>query len=73
MPLKVWDAPVFVSLQQLISLKLDSWSGSPNRRLKDKADVVELIKVLHLPRDFAVDETVGALYVETWDALAAEQ
>ena len=71
-PREVRAQPRFVSLEKLISLKLDSWSNSPNRRLKDKADVVELIKALRLPRELAVDEVVRALYLETWDALAAE-
>ena len=71
-PPEVWDQPRFVSLQKLISLKLDSWFHSPTRRHKDKTDVIELIKALHLPRDFAVDQAVRALYFETWDALAAE-
>jgi len=56
----------------LIALKLDSWSNSPNRLHKDKTDVIELIQALRLPRDLAVDESVRTLYVETWDALAAE-
>jgi hypothetical protein len=73
LPHEVWDQPRFVSLQKLISLKLDSWSNSPNRRLKDKADVIELIKALHLPHELAVDEAVRRLYLKTWDALAAEQ
>jgi hypothetical protein len=72
-PHEVWDEPRFVTLEKLVSLKLDSWSNSPNRRLKDKADVVELVQALHLPRDLAVDEAVRPLYVEAWDALAAEQ
>ncbi len=72
-PLEVWDQPRFVSLEKLISLKLDSWSNSPNRRHKDKTDVIELISALSLPRDLRVDEAVRALYVETWDALAAER
>lgn len=71
-PREVWDEPRFVTLEQLISLKLDSWSNSPNRRHKDKTDVIELIQSLRLPRELAVDEPVRALYVETWDALAAE-
>ena len=62
-----------MSLEKLISLKLDSWSNSPNRRLKDKADVIELIKALHLPRELGVDEAVRPLWLETWDALAAER
>ena len=72
-PNEVWEDPRFVSLETLISLKLDSWSNSPNRRLKDKADVIELIKELHLPREFGVDEAVRHLYHETWDGLAAEK
>jgi hypothetical protein len=71
-PQEVWDRPRFVPLEKLISLKLDSWSNTPNRRLKDKADVVELIKALHLPRELSVDEAVRGIYAETWDALAAE-
>ena len=71
-PEEVSDEPQFVSLKQLIALKLDSWVHSPNRRLKDKADVIELIKTLNLPRDFAISAPVQGLYTETWDALAAE-
>ncbi len=62
-----------VSLEDLISLKLDSWNGSPSRRIKDKADVTELILRRKLPRDLPVDPTVRALYTETWDALQAER
>lgn len=69
----VTDSLQFISLEDLISLKLDSWSGSPNRRLKDKADVVELIKHRGLPRDLAIHPAVLALYTETWDALKAEK
>lgn len=67
------DTPQFVSLPDLVSLKLDSWSISPVNRLKDKADVVELIKYRNLPRDLAVATVVRALYEETWDGLKAEQ
>jgi hypothetical protein len=72
-PQEVCNQPRFVPLEKLISLKLDSWSNSPVRRLKDKSDVIELIKAVNLPRELAVDEVVRTLYVETWDALAAEQ
>ena len=61
-----------VKLEALISLKLDSWSGSPVRRHKDKSDVIELIARRKLPRDLAVAPVVRALYTETWDALLAE-
>jgi hypothetical protein len=72
MPTAVSDVPQYVSLAKLISLKLDSWVNSPNRRHKDKTDVIELIKTLHLPRDLAVDNAISHLYLETWDALQQE-
>jgi hypothetical protein len=62
-----------VPLEDLISLKLDSWANNPTRRLKDKADVVELIKYRKLPRDLAVNSAVRAHYLETWDALRDEK
>jgi hypothetical protein len=72
-PPEVQDEPRFVSLEKLISLKLDSWSNSPIRRHKDKTDVIELLKALHLPRELEVDNAVRSLYRDTWDGLAAEQ
>jgi hypothetical protein len=72
-PKAVVDVPQVVGLADLISLKLDSWSSSPNKWLKDKADVVELISRRKLPRDLAVNPVVRALYTETWDALQAEK
>lgn len=72
-PVKVAEQFQIVSLEELVSLKLDSRNGSPNRRLKDKADVNELILRRKLPRDFAVNPAVRALYTETWDALSAEK
>lgn len=72
-PGKVTEQIQLVSLEDLISLKLDSWAGSPTRRLKDKSDVVELIKYRKLPRDLAINPAVRALYVETWDALRNEK
>jgi len=72
LPQQAEDEPQFVPLTKLIALKLDSWSNNPSRRLKDKADVIELIQALKLPRDLPVDEPVRALYQETWDALTAE-
>ena len=71
-PTEVSEQPQFVSLEQLISLKLDSWSNNPVRRLKDKSDVIELIQLRKLPRDFKVAAPVRQHYVETWDALQAE-
>jgi hypothetical protein len=72
-PAKVAEQIQFVSLEDLISLKLDSWSASPVRRHKDKTDVIELIKYRNLPRNLAVNPAVRALYTKTWDALQAEK
>lgn len=71
-PKTVAEKLQIVSLEELISLKLDSWSGAPVRRHKDKTDVIELILRRKLPRDLAVAPAVRALYTETWDALQAE-
>ncbi|MEY2427866.1 MAG: hypothetical protein QOJ40_751 [Verrucomicrobiota bacterium] len=71
-PTKMTSKLQIVTLEELISLKLDSWSNSPLRRLKDKADVVELIARRHLPRNLAVATVVTDLYLETWDGLEAE-
>ena len=71
-PGKVVEELQIVKLEELISLKLDSWSGSPLRRHKDKTDVIELITRRKLPRDLAVAPAVRDLYTETWDALQSE-
>jgi hypothetical protein len=72
-PGKVAEQIQIVTLEDLVSLKLDSWANNPTRRLKDKADVVELIKYRKLPRDLALNPAVRAHYLETWDALQAEK
>jgi hypothetical protein len=71
-PKEVFDVPKFITLEELISLKLDSWKVTPVRRVQDKADVVELISRRKLPRDLAVAAAVKDLYVEIWDGLKAE-
>ena len=71
-PRAVSDSPQVVTVEELISLKLDSFCGSPLKRLRDKADDVELIQRAHLPRDLAVAPPVRALYLETWDGLKAD-
>ena len=71
-PTVVTEQFQIIPLTELISLKLDSWQGSPNRRHKDKTDVIELIKYRNLPRDLAIHPAVRALYLETWDALQNE-
>src|SRR4051812_27534768 len=72
-PKKISEQFQIISLEELIALKLDSWSESPTRRLKDKADVIELIKHRGLSRDLAIHPAVRSLYTETWDALQADK
>ena len=73
LPTVASDLLQIVGLEKLISLKLDSWANSPLRRLKDKADVVEIILRRKLPRELAVDAAVQKVYLETWDGLKAER
>jgi hypothetical protein len=61
------------TLEELVSLKLDSWANSPLKRLRDKTDVVELILRRKLPRSLAVNPVIRPLYAETWDAIQAEK
>ena len=71
-PTRTTEKLQIVSLEDLLSLKLDSSAHSPLRRLRDKTDVVELILRRKLPRDLPVALAVRPLYLETWDALRAE-
>jgi hypothetical protein len=59
-----------LALPQLLELKLASGMTDPGR-VKDLADVQELIKFLHLPAAFAdqLDPYVQAKYRELWDAV----
>ena len=57
-----------IPLETLVELKLASGISNPNR-LKDLADVQELIKSAKLPRDLSskLDAYVRAKYEELWD------
>lgn len=57
-------------LPKLIELKLASGMTAPHR-LKDLADVQELIRIQHLPRAFAddLDAYVRATYLDLWQAV----
>src|ERR1039457_742936 len=57
-PTKTTKKLQIVSLEDLLSLKLDSSAHSPLRRLRDKTDVVELILRRKLPRDLPVAQAV---------------
>ena len=68
------DGIQFVDLPALIELKLASGMTNPGR-LKDLADVQELIRVLKLPRDFdqQLNQYVRGKFVELWDALSGSE
>jgi hypothetical protein len=66
------DGVKTITLEKLIELKLASGISAPHR-LKDLADVQELIKIKHLNASFAeaLDPYVQAKFVELADAVAA--
>ncbi len=61
------DGIRFLKLEKLIELKLASGMSAPHR-LKDLADVLELIRAASLPREFLreLDESVRGKYHELW-------
>lgn len=63
------DGIVLARLESLIELKLASGISAPDR-LRDLADVLELIRVRGLPEDLAerLDPSVRAKYRELWQA-----
>ena len=72
-PNKAAEELQFVTLEKLVSLKLDSWASSPLKRLRDKTDVVELILRRQLPRDLPVEAPARQSYLALWDALQIEK
>jgi hypothetical protein len=62
----------YLRLFALIDIKLASGMTNPGR-LRDLADVQELIRVLKLPRDFLqkLNPFVRPKFEELWDALAS--
>ena len=65
------DGIRIVPLEKLIELKLASGMTAPHR-LRDLADVQELIKILRLPADLAerLDSYVRDKYLELWNTVA---
>jgi hypothetical protein len=65
------DGIKYVTLEKLIELKLASGISAPHR-LKDLADVQEVIKIKHLDADFAgkLDPYVRAKYLELQEAVS---
>jgi hypothetical protein len=68
------DGIKFVTLEKLIELKLASGISAPHR-LKDLADVQELIKIKKLDAEFAdkLDPYVRAKYLELQDAVSKSE
>jgi hypothetical protein len=62
----------YLPLSKLIELKLASGMSAPHR-MKDLADVLELIRAVKLPRDFGnqLDASVREKYDELWLAAAS--
>jgi len=67
------DGVRFLTLPKLVELKLASGMTNPGR-LRDLADVQELIRVLKLPAEFAeqLDAYVRPRFAELWDAVARD-
>lgn len=67
------DGIRYLSLPKLIELKLASGMTNPGR-LKDLADVQELVRALSLPRSFAsqLHAYVRPEFEKLWDAVAAD-
>jgi hypothetical protein len=63
-----------LQLPTLVELKLASGLSAPHR-LKDLADVLELVRALSLPRQLAssLDASVRAKYEELWEAAQAPE
>ncbi len=63
------DGVRYIRLPKLVELKLASGMTNPGR-LKDLSDVLELIKAIHLPMDFAdqLDPYVQDKFKELWRA-----
>ena len=71
-PTQVSDEPQILTLPSLISSKLSTYMGRGIQRVQDYADVVRLIEVNHLPREYKVAAEVRHLYQKLWDELHGE-
>jgi hypothetical protein len=54
-------------IERFVELKLASGLAAAHR-LKDLADILELIKAARLPRELQLDKSVVGKYLELWDA-----
>ncbi len=64
----------FLPLASLVDMKLASGMSAPHR-LKDLADVLELVRAARIPRtlEAELDPTVRAKFIELWEAAQAEE
>jgi hypothetical protein len=59
--------PVFIGLPGLVSQKVSSYTANKRERLRDLADVVELIRINELPKDLDVDSGTAQQYAAIWE------
>lgn len=69
MPTDVSESARFLSLAQLISAKLSTYSARGIHRAQDYADVAKLMAANQLPREFDVAAGVRDLYHTLWDEM----
>jgi hypothetical protein len=69
MPAHVSGTPQILTLDKLISAKLSTYLGRGIERSQDYADVVKLVQVNQLPRDFGVHPKIRDEYQKIWDGL----
>jgi len=72
MPSVVSLEPQIADLRTLIEIKLSSYLGSPRSRVKDLADVTELIKANSLKLEQELAEPVVNTYRSVWQGLRDE-
>lgn len=72
LPAVVSEEPTIATLRTLIEIKLSSYLGSPVSRLRDLADVIELIKANDLDESFALHEAVAGKFIEVLRDMRAE-
>ncbi len=65
------DGLYVIPLDQLVALKLASGMTGGMQRMRDLADVIDMIQCIQLARDFSqkLHEYVRANYLELWDCI----
>lgn len=69
MPTKLTTELPVMTLQEIIASKLSTYIGAPKTRLKDAADVQELMKANHPPENLELPSEVVELYHSMWSDL----